>query len=195
MRILAVSDREHKALYDYLDKSRFPDIDAIISCGDLPLAYMEFLVSTFNVPSYYVRGNHDLWEPPPGWENLDGRVVRIGSLRVAGFEGCRLYTHKQAIQYTELQMWRKVAVAMPRIWLAGGVDLVVTHAPPFQLHDGGDLAHIGFKSYRWLLDRGARPRYFLHGHMHLNYAAFSERVTQVGQTQLINADGYYVLEV
>lgn len=195
MRILAVSDRVHPALYDHLDKSRFPNIDAIISCGDLPASYMDFLVSSFNVPAYYVRGNHDLWEPPPGWENLDGRVVKIGSLKVAGFEGCRLYTAKVAVQYTETGMWRKVGLAMPAIWLRGGVDLVVTHAPPFQLHDGTDLAHTGFKSFRWLLEKGARPRWFLHGHMHLNYAPFSERVTRVGDTELINADGYYVLEV
>lgn len=194
MRILAVADRVHRALYDHLDKSRFPGIDAIIACGDLPLDYMDFLISSFNVPGYYVRGNHDLWEEPLGWTNLNRRVVRLGSLRLLGFEGCRLYTEKPAVQYTERQMWLQVILALPRVLLSGGFDMLVTHSPPFGLHDGSDLAHTGFRSYRWLMDR-YRPRWFLHGHFHMNYAPLQERVTEVGDTTLINTDGYYVLEV
>jgi Icc-related predicted phosphoesterase len=195
LRILAVSDRVHPALYDHLDKSRFPNIDALISCGDLPNNYLDFLASSFNVPAYYVRGNHDRDEPPPGWINLDERVVRLGALNLIGFEGCRLYTEQPAVQYSERQMWVKVGKTMVRAWVKGGVDIVVSHSPPFELHDDKDLAHTGFRSFRWIIDRFT-PRFFLHGHNHLNYAAFQERVSKVGVgTTLINTDGYYVVEV
>lgn len=194
MRILTVADEVHPALYDHLDLSRFQGIDALISCGDLPDSYLDFLASSFNVPAFYVRGNHDPGASPAGWENLDGRVVNFGGLRLAGFEGCRLYTNHPVVQYTEREMWWKVRKLVPRIWLKGGIDILVTHAPPKGYHEGLDLAHQGLESFRWLMDK-YQPRLFVHGHQHLNYAAFQERVTQVGKTMLINAFGYHVVEV
>jgi Icc-related predicted phosphoesterase len=192
--ILAVSDQIHPALYEHLDRTRFPAIHALISCGDLPDYYLDFLASTFDVPAFYVRGNHDVDSAPSGWVNLDGRVVTLGPLRLVGFEGARLYTNRAAVQYTDREMWWKVRKTLPRIWWNGGVDIVVTHAPPRGFHEGGDLAHQGLEAFRWLMDK-YRPRFFLHGHQHLNYAPFQERVTRVGKTTLINTFGYYILEV
>lgn len=194
MRILAVSDETHPALYDHLDLSRFPDIDLLLSCGDLPDDYLDFLASHFNVPAFYVRGNHDPGATPDGWTNLDGRVISFRGLRLAGFEGCRLYTNRSVVQYTERQMWWKVSKTVPLIWLKGGIDILVTHAPPRGYHEGLDLAHQGLDAFRWLMEKH-RPRFFVHGHQHLNYAAFQERVTQIGQTTLINAFRYHILEV
>lgn len=152
------------------------------------------LASTFNCPAFYVRGNHDPDADPPGWTNLDGRVVKLGNLRLLGFEGCRRYSPRHRVQYSETEMWWKVLKTIPRVKLGGGVDMLVTHAPPRGLHDATDLAHIGFDSFRWFLERQA-PRFFLHGHQHLEYDPFAERVTQVGNTTLINAFGYHILEV
>lgn len=194
MRILAVSDEIHPALYDHLDMSRFQGIDALISCGDLTDSYLDFLASTFNVPCFYVRGNHDQDGVAPGWTNLDGKLIEWNGLRIVGFEGCRLYSKNNRVQYTDAQMWWKVAKLLPRIRMKGGFDLLVTHAPPRGYHEGDDLAHQGLEPFRWLMEK-YRPRYFLHGHQHLNYAAFQERVTKVGSTQLINAFGYHILEV
>ena len=194
MRILAVADEIHPALYDHLDLSRFPDIDLLISCGDLRDDYLDFLASHFNVPAFYVRGNHDPGANPAGWTNLDGQVISYRGLKLAGLEGCRLYTNKAVVQYTERQMWWKVGKVVPKIWLKGGIDILVTHAPPKGYHEGLDLAHQGLDSFRWLMEK-YRPRFFVHGHQHLNYAAFQERVTQVGQTTLINAFRYHILEV
>lgn len=194
MRILAVSDEIHPALYDHLDLSRFPGIDALISCGDLPDDYLDFLASSFNVPAFYVRGNHDPGAMPAGWINIDSRVVTFRGLRLAGFEGCRLYTNHPVVQYTEREMWWRVRRTLPRIWLKGGIDILVTHAPPKGFHEGGDLAHQGLESFRWLMEK-YRPRLFVHGHQHLNYACFQERVTRVGPTTLVNAFRYHILEV
>ena len=56
-RILAVADEVDESLYgDKLDKLR-PDL--MVSCGDLPFDYLEYLVSRANVPLLYVPGNHD----------------------------------------------------------------------------------------------------------------------------------------
>src|SRR5258708_10890199 len=57
MRILAVADEVDEFLYgDKLDTVR-PDL--IVSCGDLPFDYLEFLVTSLAVPLLYVPGNHD----------------------------------------------------------------------------------------------------------------------------------------
>ena len=69
MKILSVSDRVVSTLYDNFDAERFPKVDLILSCGDLPPEYLSYLVSSFNAPLYYVRGNHYIRhdsKPPTG---------------------------------------------------------------------------------------------------------------------------------
>ncbi len=34
------------------------DVELIVSCGDLPSHYLEYIVFHVNVPLYYVMGNH-----------------------------------------------------------------------------------------------------------------------------------------
>jgi predicted phosphodiesterase len=58
MRIHSVSDYVVSALYDSFEDERFPKIDLILSCGDLPPEYLSNLYTSFNAPLYYVRGNH-----------------------------------------------------------------------------------------------------------------------------------------
>ena len=57
-KILAVSDVESQYLYKAIGGEKFKDIDFIISCGDLPYYYLEYLVSVSNKDLFYVRGNH-----------------------------------------------------------------------------------------------------------------------------------------
>jgi predicted phosphodiesterase len=59
MKILAVSDRVVDQLYSSRVSKNYPDIDLLISCGDLPFYYLEFLVSALDAPMVYVLGNHD----------------------------------------------------------------------------------------------------------------------------------------
>jgi Icc-related predicted phosphoesterase len=74
------------------------------------------------------------------------------------------------------------------------VDIVITHAPPRHIHDAEDRCHRGFKSFRRLIKRYA-PRYFIHGHMHADFADPSDRITEWQGTQIINTYGYHVLEI
>ncbi len=50
MKILAVSDIELGYIYQPRISERFSDVDLIISCGDLPHYYLEYIVSMLNVP-------------------------------------------------------------------------------------------------------------------------------------------------
>ena len=58
MKILAVSDVELGFIYTPQIATISKDIDLVISCGDLPYYYLEFMVSILDKPLYFVRGNH-----------------------------------------------------------------------------------------------------------------------------------------
>ena len=196
MRILTVSDRVAPVLYDRFDRRRFKDIDLVLSCGDLPPEYLEFLLDKLGVPLYYVRGNHDIRyidKPPQGCVDANARLIRFRGITILGLEGSRWY-NGGPIQYTDREMRRRLWRLFPRLWTSGGVDVVITHAPPRQIHDAEDPCHRGFKSFRWLIDRFA-PRYFIHGHIHANFADPSRRVTRVGRTSVINTYGYQVFQI
>ena len=196
MRILTVSDIVEPTLYRQFDASRFGRIDLVISCGDLPPEYLEFLVGAFGVPLYYVRGNHDLRyadKPPGGGSNIHCHMIEFGGLRFLGLEGSRWY-NGGPYQYTEKEMRRTIRNLRPKLWWRGGMDVVVTHAPPRHIHDAEDRCHKGFNSFRWLIDRYA-PAYFIHGHIHAHFDDPAERISVVNTTQVINSCGYHILEL
>ena len=77
---------------------------------------------------------------------------------------------------------------------AGGVDLIVTHAPPRGFGDMDDPAHRGFESFFPFLDR-YKPAWLVHGHIHMNYGRDIPRVLEYGGTKVINAWERWVLEI
>lgn len=196
MRILAVSDEESLALWDYYVPGKLDGYDLILSCGDLRGEYLSFLVTMGHAPVLYVPGNHDAryqTNPPEGCDCIDDRLVVVNNLRILGLGGCRRY-HPGPYQYTERQMRRRIWKLKWKIWMAGGVDLVVTHAPPRGWGDDEDPAHRGFESFVSLMDR-YQPKYLLHGHVHMRYGQQIPRLLTYGNTQVINACERYVLEV
>lgn len=71
--ILAVSDVVEEALYRPSVRACYGHVDLIVSCGDLPSDYLDYLMSTLDVPLLGVRGNHEhgLDEPGGGrWRGL-----------------------------------------------------------------------------------------------------------------------------
>lgn len=73
-----------------------------------------------------------------------------------------------------------------QIFLRGGVDILVSHAPAYQLNDGRDLPHQGFQVFRTLMEK-YRPRFFLHGHIHQGYGREYKRYDKYQDTHVINA--------
>ncbi len=62
MKILCVSDFVDPLIYNQRVKEMFPDIDLILCAGDLPMDYIDFIVTVFNKPTYFIFGNHNLKE-------------------------------------------------------------------------------------------------------------------------------------
>ncbi len=188
MRILAVSDLECPAYWDYYEPGRLKDFDLILSCGDLKADYLSFLVTMARCPVLYVPGNHDIsydLYPPEGCDDIDGHFVVYNGLRILGLGGCKRY-HPGIHQYDERQMAWRIWKLKHVIRKAGGVDIIVTHAPPQGLGDGKDPAHQGFQCFRALIDE-FRPKYLVHGHVHLNYSNRSQRVLEYRGTRILNA--------
>jgi Icc-related predicted phosphoesterase len=196
VKILTISDEECDALWDYYVPGRPKEYDLIISCGDLKAKYLSFLATMARCPVLYVHGNHDthyLQEPPEGCDCIDDRLVIYNGVRILGLGGCRKY-HPGPFQYTERQMRRRIARLRWTIRRAGGVDIVVTHAPAEGLGDGDDPAHWGFAALREFLDKYS-PKYMFHGHVHMRYGMDKVRQQSYNGTTIVNATERYVVEV
>lgn len=208
MKILAVSDIEVDMIYSPLVVQRFRDVDLLIGCGDLPYYYLEYIISMLDRPLYFVNGNH---APRPyeigietsrahtwGGVNLHRKVVRNESgLLLAGIEGCLNY-NQGAYQYTQREMWAMALSLVPtlfvnRLLYGRFLDILVTHAPPWQIHDKKDLPHQGIKAFRWLIQT-FKPALHLHGHIHI-YQQYETTETQFGQTRVVNVYGYKQIDL
>ena len=141
MKILIVSDEESKFYWDYYQPGRLEDIDLILSCGDLKPDYLTFLVTMGHAPLLYVHGNHDgIYErrPPEGCVSVEDRILNIAGLRILGLGGSLLYSGGPH-QYSERQMRRRIDKLRWKLLRAGGVDIVLTHAPARGYGDAEDL--------------------------------------------------------
>jgi uncharacterized protein len=180
-------------------RRRYHDVELVVSCGDMPAAYLDFITSILNVPLFYVRGNHDghYYERPPGGEDLHNRLVKFNGLTFFGLEGSIRYNNSP-IQYTETDMLRTVIGAAPilryRRWRYGvGVDILVTHSPAYRIHDQTDLPHTGFKSLLRFME-WYHPRYMLHGHVH-TYDRRNTVETDFQSTHIMNINPFTLIDV
>ena len=197
MRILAVSDEECPALCEHYRPGRLDGYDLILSAGDLRADYLSFLVTMAHAPVLYVHGNHDEGygcRPPEGCDCIDDQLVIYRGLRILGLGGCFRYRPDASWQFTERQMARRIVKLRLALLRAGGVDIIVTHAPPLGLGDGDDLPHRGFRCFRELLDR-YHPLCLVHGHVHMRGWPLPARELTCGATRVVNATERYDLEL
>lgn len=188
MRILAIADEESRYLWDFFEKSKLDGIDLIVSCGDLHPHYLSFLCTLSTVPVLYVHGNHDVkYEqiPPEGCICIDDKIYVHEGIRILGLGGSMRYTGGKH-QYTEKEMRRRVRKLWFQILRHGGFDILVTHAPAYQINDGRDLPHQGFQTFVELMEK-YKPKFLLHGHVHMNYGRQHVRYDKYQDTHIINA--------
>jgi uncharacterized protein len=215
-RILAVADEVAESLGGEALGQLRPDL--VLSAGDLPFDYLEYLVTVLNVPLLYVPGNHDpslrlrreelAWPPsielsdardpigPLGCTNVDGRIEEVAGIRVAGLGGSVRY-REGPNQYTQKEMRGRARRLRRRVAaraLRGrrGVDVLLTHAPPFGVGDEEDPAHRGFEALLQLVER-LSPKLLVHGHVHPYGEAKPDR--RLGTTTVVNAVPFRLLEV
>lgn len=185
------------------------------------MEYLGFISASLNRRIYFVFGNHHLKHltlfnrsagagshvgvdcaQEPMFRNyfgstcIEGKVIRHRKLLIAGLGGCRRY-NSGANQFTEFQMRMRILGIVPRlIWnrIVHGryLDILLTHASPLGLNDRPDRSHIGFRAFVRFMDR-FRPRYLLHGHVHL-YDLNAKRIVTYKGTEIVNVYDHYVLD-
>ena len=172
-------------------------------------------MSRLDVPLLYVPGNHDpslappdlTWMPlrsdlnltppgPAGCDNIDGRVLEVRGLRIAGLGGSIRYKDGPN-QYSQGQQGRRALRLEVRLRLkrpVGGrkLDILVTHAPPFGLAEAKDSAHVGFVAALRLIQH-FQPLVAVHGHVHPFGHVLPER--RVGDTRVVNVVPSRVIEI
>ena len=200
VKILFISDTVMPQLENTANLRRhYNDLDMIISCGDMPRSYLEFITSITGAPLYYVRGNHDerYLEEPPGGVDLHQQFVEYKGLTLFGLEGSIRY-NRGKIQYTQFEMWRMVWGHLPKLKYrqlrkGHGVDIFVTHSPARDIHDGEDFPHRGFDAFLPLM-RWCRPRYMVHGHVH-TWDRRKTTKTDYHDTCIMNINPFTVMEI
>ena len=196
MKILLVADQESKLYWDYFKKEYFEDIDIIVSCGDLKASYLSFLSTMLPIPVLYVHGNHDDKydrNPPEGCICIEDSVFEYKGVRFLGLGGSNRY--KPGVnQYTEKQMAKRIRKLRWKLFRSKGFDVLVTHSPAKGFHDDVDECHKGFDAFYGLIDK-YKPKYFVHGHVHLNYGRQFVREDMIGETKVINAFEKYIIEI
>ena len=197
-RVLAVSDKVEPRIYGPQVRTIAGDVDFIVGCGDLPYYYLEYIVTVLGKPLFYVHGNHDRPEhrsnrtvvkEPPGGVNLHGVTRIVDGLIIGGLEGSHRYNQNPRYQYTQNEMWMQVFAWAPtllvnRALYGRAIDVLITHSPPFGIHDAQDRPHIGFRAFLAFM-RWFRPRYLLHGHQHV-YSNRTITRSRYHATEIIN---------
>jgi Icc-related predicted phosphoesterase len=192
VRVLAVADEEVPAM-----RSRASDlrVDLVLAAGDLPWSYLESLVSLVGAPAAFVPGNHDpstsRGSGPRGLVDLDGKVVTVGGLRIAGLGGCVRY-NEGPHQYTQKEYDRRARRLLKDAHRAGPVDVLLTHAPPLGLGDEPDPCHVGVSALHDVLE-SLQPGWHLHGHIHPYGMHKPDR--QLGPTTIRNVIPWQLIEI
>jgi hypothetical protein len=217
MKVLCIADHVDPFIYSAGIKSRFRDVDLVLSAGDLSLEYYDYIVSSLNKPLFFVFGNHHLanrnryerrsdpfgtpvmpeYLGGVGATYLEGRVVRAHGLILAGLGGSIWYNGGEH-QYTDFTMFLSMLRLLPgmlwnRLLRGRWIDILVTHAPPYGINDLPDPCHTGFRVFLWFM-RTFRPRYLVHGHVHL-YDRNADREARYGGTTVLNAYDHTVIDL
>lgn len=207
MKILSVSDQVDPRVYSESLNKRYGEVAFVISCGDLPYEYLEYIISGLNKPLFFIHGNHDLYKKnnhddtkssPLGAISLHRKTYREGRLLLAGVEGSIRYNQRTKYQYTQGDMWLHVLRLVPgllynRMVYGRFLDIFITHAPPKGIHEGEDWTHQGINAFRWLIDT-FQPSYHFHGHVHV-YRPDTVIKTRVGKTLVVNSFQSMVTEI
>ena len=199
MKILCISDQIDPLIYTNSLKQRHADVDIILSAGDLPMDYLDFIVSTLNKPLFFVMGNHHTGtegQDSCGAINVDKKVFYEEGLIIAGLGGCMRYNRGEN-QFSDFEVYFRILKMLPalffnRLFRGRYLDIFLTHAAPKGIHDREDICHQGFKAFLWFM-RVFKPRFLIHGHIHL-YDLSEVRSTKYHDTLVINAFSHYIID-
>ncbi len=136
MKILGIADATDTLIYSSVATSLYKDVDLVVSAGDLPIRYYDYIATMLHKDVCWVYGNHNLddWDrmmgkgseqfkdlssissgdkmqmlPRFGGMFADGKVIydKAHDLIIVGLGGSMLYNFGKS-QYSESQMARRI---------------------------------------------------------------------------------------
>lgn len=193
-RILIISDIPILRSYSLdIIKQMCQNIDFILGAGDLSNDYLDFVLSTLDKRLIYINGNH-IYNPDhhiPFCENIDQKFTKIKGLKIFGLDGSPIYSCKEH-QYSESQVGFMILRNIFS-FLIKKPDIILSHTPPFGIHDLTDPPHVGFKWYKFLI-KYFPPKLWIHGHTHLNHHHEIQETIENG-ARIVNAYGFKIIEL
>ena len=123
--------------------------------------------------------------------------MRIKGIVVAGLGGSIWYNGGEN-QYTDFAMFLGILRLLPgmlwhKVFHGRYLDILLTHSPPYGINDLPDPCHTGFRVFLWFM-RTFKPRYLVHGHVHL-YDRNAAREASYAGTTIINAYDHIVIDL
>lgn len=186
IKLLIITDTHNCLYYDKesMEKIRNAEYDICLILGDVTNSDIYEILKVVPYEKIYgLLGNHDGLDrfDESGIRNLNGKVVNIKGVSIAGIQGSfrykqgdyGMYTHEESIQ---------IAENMP------GADILVSHDRPF-IKDNHDNVHDGLKGITYYLYKNHVPLE-IHGHLHEE----SEEILKSG-TKVIGAYKVAIIEV
>jgi Icc-related predicted phosphoesterase len=178
MKVLVIADD------DAFSKATANDsADILVSCGDMAdQVILQTAHKALCARILAVKGNHDSAAPfPAPVFDLHLKKELCNGLVFGGFRGSWRYKPRGHFLYDQDEVER-LLVAFPP------VDVFVAHNSPRHIHDRDDEVHFGFDAFVSYIRR-AQPRFFFHGHQHIN------QETLVGNTRVIGVFGQQRFDV
>jgi Icc-related predicted phosphoesterase len=176
MNILVITD-------DDGIKGRLPALRAetLISCGDVNDAVILHSAAACRARKIFaVKGNHDSHAAfPAPIVDLHRARVEFEGLTFGGFAGSWKYKPRGPHLFEQDEAAAALA-EFPR------VDVFVAHNSPRLVHDRDDGVHTGFVAFNDYIRR-SKPRWFLHGHQHV------QQETVVEGTRVMGSYGFRLL--
>lgn len=137
-----------------------------------------------------------------GQDDLHGRIGVFRDYFIVGFGGSKWYNGR-GNQYREGEMASIAGKAVTKLRMLRMRDrllgrkrkeiIVISHAPPFGVHDLPDPCHTGFKCFLKFIKKMS-PVVWLHGHVHLHDRR-QQSATLVGNTTVVNCYGYKFIKL
>lgn len=206
-KILCISDQIDPVIYDKNIKTLYNDVDFILSAGDLPKEYLDFIQTSLEKPLFFVLGGHYLEKPATQSSgkkleiDLGFKTDKIDNILIAGISGTKKQTNGKN-QFTEKRMKKKLMAMIPKLILnkikyGRYIDILLTHTPPYK-QDTSDKIYsknetaTGFQCISKFIKK-FKPKYVVHGNIHI-YDNEKNRISYEDGYQLINAYSRYVLE-
>ena len=141
IKALIIADKKPEPwIKNILDNN--PDIELIITLWDLEFFDISYLIDVKNIPKIWIYWNHC------DWLYLEQLWINNLHLHIFNFKWIKFWWFEGSIRYKE-SSYAKMYTQEEAFELLEDfekVDILITHNPPFWVHDELDPSHIWFEA-------------------------------------------------